>query len=167
MSARRLEEAIGQRLEVQSRAARDDDGLPPALSPDRSGPECQLPTTVTYDALGLLDRDTGADNGFLQTVRTEDAKRGSPVFIHSYTGGEFDHDGQSCLSFIRTFLPLHRLLAEGRTSTFRVEEDAAGSTIRKCRNSKGMVSCRETVLQNPAENRNSSKQFSRLSTLCS
>jgi hypothetical protein len=28
---------------------------------------------MAYDALGLLDRDTGADNGFLQIVRMEDA----------------------------------------------------------------------------------------------
>jgi hypothetical protein len=53
-------------------------------------------------ALGLLDRDTGADNGFLQTVRTEDA------------------DGYT----------VSATTAEGRLSTFRVEEDAAGSTIR-------------------------------------
>jgi YD repeat-containing protein len=35
-------------------------------------PNANYTTTVTYDALGLLDRDTGAAGGFLQTVRTED-----------------------------------------------------------------------------------------------
>ena len=65
-------------------------------------PLANYTTTVTYDALGLMDRDTGADNGFLQTVRTE------------------DDDGYT----------VSATTAEGRLSTFRIEEDAAGSTIR-------------------------------------
>ncbi len=36
-------------------------------------PNASYTTTVTYDALGLLEKDTGADNGFLQLARTEDA----------------------------------------------------------------------------------------------
>ena len=59
-------------------------------------PLANYTTTVTYDALGLMDRDTGADNGFLQTVRTEDA------------------DGYT----------VSATTAEGRLSTFRIEEDA-------------------------------------------
>ena len=74
-------------------------------------PLANYTTTVTYDALGLMDRDTGADNGFLQTVRTEDA------------------DGYT----------VSATTAEGRVSTFRIEEDAAGSTIRTNTDPSGLV----------------------------
>jgi YD repeat-containing protein len=74
-------------------------------------PAANYTTTVTYDALGLLDRDTGADNGFLQTVRTEDA------------------DGYT----------VSATTAEGRVSSYRVEEDAAGSTLRTNTDPSGLA----------------------------
>jgi hypothetical protein len=58
-----------------------------------------------------MDRDTGADNGFLQTVRTEDA------------------DGYT----------VSATTAEGRVQTFRVEEDAAGSTLRTNTDPSGLA----------------------------
>jgi hypothetical protein len=74
-------------------------------------PLANYTTTVTYDALGLMDKDTGADNGFLQTARTEDAT--------GYT--------------------VSAATAEGRTSTFRIEEDAAGSTLRTNTDPSGLA----------------------------
>lgn len=74
-------------------------------------PNANYTTSVTYDALGLLDRDTGADNGFLDIDRTEDA------------------DGYTITA----------TTAEGRASSFHVEEDASGNTIRTNTDPNGLV----------------------------
>ena len=58
-----------------------------------------------------MDRDTGADNGFLDIDRTE------------------DDDGYT----------VSATTAEGRISTFRVEEDAAGNTTRINTDPSGLV----------------------------